>query len=173
MPSNPPRDDRSVRAAPVRRADFLRMALAGLVVWIALTGGDPSSLVIGIPAVLAAAWVATTSGFGETMPRALPLLAFLPFFLGALLGSAWGLARRVLARDPQFRPGVIPWRLGLASEGARAAFMNVVSLTPGTLSASLDGDVLSVHVLDTEEDVAPSLADLERRVARLYGEAPR
>lgn len=152
------------------RATFLRATGVGLVLWTALTGGDPSSFVIGVPTVIVAAAVAVAAGAGEAAPRLGALLAFLPGFLWALIESAWLLARRVLARDPRFRPGMVPWRLGLVSEGARAAFMNAVSLTPGTLSAALDGDVLSVHVLDTTEDVGPSLAALERQVARLYGE---
>lgn len=149
---------------------FLRAALAGAVAWLALTEGDLSSLVIGAPTVLAAAWAATAAGLGRMLPRAGALAAFLPFFARELLASAALLARRVLSRDPGFRPGVTVWPLRLKGEGARAAFMNAVSLTPGTLSTRLDGDRLWVHVLDVGEDARPTLDALERRVARLYGE---
>jgi multicomponent Na+:H+ antiporter subunit E len=170
VPQDRSRDNPPTGAPPPRRGVFSVAVVVGLAAWMALTAGDLSSLIIGLPTVLAAASVAVTAGLGAAAPRLGALLAFLPLFAVALLTSAWGLARRVLARDPQFRPGMVAWRLRLVSDGARAAFMNAVSLTPGTLSASLDGDVLSVHVLDTTEDVGPSLALLERQVARLYGE---
>ena len=135
-----------------------------------LTAGDASSAVIGVPTVLAAASLAMAARTGSMAPRLAATAAFVPWFLLALLRSAWSLARRVLRADPAFKPGVVPWRLRLSGEGARAAFMNAVTLTPGTLSAGLDGDVLAVHVLDTGEDPRADLDALERRIARLYGE---
>lgn len=170
----PDRDDPHARDPDARRSRlglFLSATAVGLAAWLALTGGDAGSLVIGLPTVLTAAWVAVAAGLGSVAPRLTALVAFVPMFIGLLMQSAWGLGRRVLSRDPRFRPGFVTWRLRLASDGARAAFMNAVTLTPGTLSAALEGDVLSVHVLDTVEDVAPSLEALEQRIARLYGEA--
>lgn len=155
---------------PTRGRTFAVSTAAGAVAWVMLTGAEAGSAVVGVPTVLAAAWAATAAGAGSMAPRAGAAIGFVPFFAVALLQSAWGLARRVLRRDPAFRPGVVAWRLRLSGEGARAAFMNAVSLTPGTLAAGLDGDVLSVHVLDLGEDHGPGLDDLERRVARLYGE---
>ena len=168
MPSGPGRPPS--RRGPSDTATFIAAAVTAGLSWALLTGGDAASAVVGLPTILAAALAATAAGAGAMAPRATALLAFLPFFLSAMMQSAWLLARRVMRRDPAFQPGIVAMRLRLTGEGARAAFMNAVSLTPGTLAAGLQGDVLSIHVLDLDEDHAPGLADLECRVARLYGE---
>lgn len=152
--------------------NFAAAAAIGAAAWMMLTGGDPTSAVIGVPTVLVAAWAATAAGAGAMAPRLRATAAFLPYFARALILSGWGLAVRVLRRDPAFRPGIVAWTLRLHGEGARAAFMNAVSLTPGTLAAGLEGDVLSVHVLDLGEDHRSALDDLERRIGHLYGESP-
>ncbi|TVQ55065.1 MAG: cation transporter [Rhodobacteraceae bacterium] len=169
--------DGSPDAKPREGASSARLFLTATAVaalgWLALTEGDLSSWAVGAPTVLAAAWAATSAGLGAVLPRPGALAAFAPLFLGALLRSAWSLALRSVARDPRFRPGVVSWPLRLKGVGARAAFMNAVSLTPGTLAARLDGDRLWVHVLDETVDETPALDALERRIARLYGEALR
>ena len=169
----PDPDPAPAASGPVRAATFLSVALTGGIAWAMLTAGDASSAVIGVPTVLAAAGLAMAASTGGMAPRLAASAAFVPWFLLALMRSAWSLARRVLRPDPAFRPGVVQWRLRLSGDGARAAFMNAVSLTPGTLSAGLDGEVLTVHVLDTGEDPSADLDALERRIARLYGEALR
>jgi multicomponent Na+:H+ antiporter subunit E len=89
-----------------------------------------------------------------------------------LARSAVDLALRLARRDPDFAPGLVAYRVRLRGEGARAAFMNAVSLTPGSLSASLRGDWLIVHSLDGDRpDVRASLSTLESLVAELYDEA--
>jgi multicomponent Na+:H+ antiporter subunit E len=46
---------------------------------------------------------------------------------------------------------------------------NIVSLLPGTLSATLDGQALKIHVLDSRGDFMTELKALEQRVARMCG----
>jgi multicomponent Na+:H+ antiporter subunit E len=50
-------------------------------------------------------------------------------------------------------------------------FIDSISLLPGTLSADLRGDLVTVHALDVRTDVVEGLATLERRVAALFGES--
>lgn len=170
MPMRSAPEPQSTVARPTRAVSFVVAAAGGAVAWAMLTGADAGSAVIGVPTVIVAAGAATAAGAGAMAPRVSAVAGFVPYFAHALFVSAWDLACRLVRRDPEFRPGVVAWRLRLTGEGARAAFMNAVSLTPGTLAAGLSGDVLSVHVLDIGEDYRPGLDDLEWRVARLYGE---
>lgn len=153
------------------RLGFMALAfLVGALTWIALTGLDPVAAVIGAPtmaAALAAVWCAQA---WRHAPRPLRAARFAAGFLIDVFVSAADMARLLLARDPKLSPGIVEYLLRLKSEGARAAFMNAVTLTPGTLSAGLRGDRLAVHALAPDDDLTPTLEALEARIAPLYGE---
>lgn len=65
-------------------------------------------------------------------------------------------------------PARIHYDMTLPDGLARVVFMNTVSLLPGTLSAAIEGDRLSVHVLDTHLDHAAELDRLERTIGRIF-----
>ena len=146
-------------------------ALALGLLWLGLTGAEWRALVVGAPVVLVATAAAVATDGARHLPRLWPLPGFLLRFSADLARSAWDIARRVLAREPGFRPGTQVYHLRLQGDGARAAFMNAITLTPGTLSAALRDDRLIVHALDPGEAVQRELAALEARIGRLYGEA--
>ncbi len=163
----------SAGAASLARTALIltSIALAAGGVWIGLTDLDMGALWIGAPTVALTTVAAARAGLPAMAPRLGALPAFALLFLAELASSAAALALRLVRRDPGFAPGLLAHRLRLRGEGARAAFMNAVSLTPGSLSVSLDGDELIVHSLDGDrEAVRAALADLEARVARLYAE---
>ena len=154
-----------------RRTDAWALALTGaaaLAAWLALTGAQPRSLVVGVPTIVAALLAVRASGGAALWPRLLAVPGFALWLLVAMLRSAWDVARRMLASEHGFTPGMVRYELRLRGPGARAAYMNAITLTPGTLSAALDGDRLWVHALDSPDIEA--LTDLEGRIARLYGE---
>ena len=47
-------------------------------------------------------------------------------------------------------PCLIRFRTDLGTEAARVALANSITLTPGTITVSLDGDGLLVHALDRD-----------------------
>jgi multicomponent Na+:H+ antiporter subunit E len=154
-----------------RRRRFTALALlAGALTWLALAGLDPGAAVIGAPTVAAAAAAASCARGWRHAPRALAAARFAPGFLLEIFVSAVDMARLLLSRDPRLAPAIVDYPLRLKTEGARAAFMNAVTLTPGTLSAALWEDRLAVHALAPDDTLAPTLATLEARIAPLYGE---
>ncbi len=159
------------RVADTRRraAQGATVAVACAGTWLALTSGDLASLVVGGPAV-ALATAASLRGEAPPPGRAGAAARFAPFLLREIFASAWYVASRVLRRRPRFDPGIVTYRMGLRGAAARAAFMNTVTLTPGTLAADLHGDSLSVHALDCTADVEGALSALEARVAALFAE---
>ncbi|TVP74672.1 MAG: cation transporter, partial [Gemmatimonadales bacterium] len=52
---------------------------------------------------------------------------------------------------------------------ARTLFTNITSLMPGTFSARLEGDDLSVHLLADTGNTERLLRELERRVGVAFG----
>lgn len=162
--------EREWRSWPLIQCGLLRVALFSLLWWV-LTGGERSSWLIGVPAVLAASLV--TVGLGP-LPRSrvhvLGLARFLPFFIWrTLLGSA-DVAWRALHPRLPISPSLEIYPLRLPAEGpARVFFANAVNLVPGTLCAELHEQSVTVHVLNGGRRALDKLEELEVLVAALFG----
>lgn len=145
------------------------LLLAGL--WVVFAGPDPGSWVIGAPTVLGATWASLK--LSAPRPRTLSpagTLRFLPFFLVESLRGGIDVAWRVLRPAMAVRPGLRTYRTRLRNPSARLVFVDSISLLPGTLSADLRNDVVTVHALDVETEIERALEALEGRVAALFDE---
>ncbi len=143
------------------------IVLAGF--WALLTEARRDSWIVGGPVVLAASLVAV-----HLAPRdrcrwsVIGLLGFGPHFVrSSIMGGidvAWRSMHPRLPIDPQ----MIEYPLRLPAGTARTFFMNVVNLLPGTVSADVGKDVLTVHVMDVNQPMQRNLATLEDAVAKLF-----
>jgi len=163
------RTDDGSRTAWIRRGTVRLLLL--LIIWWVLTQGEPTSWVVGIPAVLLATitslWLSASSSW-EWRLNAVP--RFFSFFAYCSLKGGVDVARRACSPSLPLAPAMLDYSLRLR-EGttARVFFANTVSLLPGTLSADILGDMLIVHVLDSTLPVSEQLQRLEVVVARLFG----
>lgn len=134
-----------------------------------LTNGDPASWLVGAPVVLA---VGTASALHTRLPvlRPLGILRFVLFFARESVSAGFDVARRIAMPRMPIDPAMVAHEFRLSTPAARIFMAGVVTLFPGTLSASLEGDTLHVHVLDRRMPVAETLARLERRVAAVFAE---
>ncbi|MBN2481172.1 MAG: Na+/H+ antiporter subunit E [Bacteroidales bacterium] len=73
------------------------------------------------------------------------LLVFLFVFIWECLKANFDVAYRVLHPKMPIKPGIVKVNLGLRSDIARAILANSITMTPGTISVDLIGDVLYVH----------------------------
>ena len=153
----------------------LRYLISGFVLaalWIVLAGTlDPSSWIIGLPAVMAATWAHGRLSLGGG-PRLSIIggIRLLPVFLWGSLKGGIDVAGRVVGPRLNVEPGFFDYRLALTLPSARVFFLDLVSLLPGTLSADLQVDILRVHALDRRVDSIPELVRLEGRIAALFGD---
>lgn len=147
---------------------FLVRALLYGMLWMALTGGQRESWLIGVPAVLLAVCIADRSPMFRTGRLSLSGgVRFAGFFVKASLVSGIDVVQRALRRRLVLEPDFIEYRLSLVTEAARVFMADVVSLLPGTLSADLVEERLTVHVLDRSAPVLADLKALEMRVAAM------
>ncbi|MEW6488429.1 MAG: Na+/H+ antiporter subunit E [Thermodesulfobacteriota bacterium] len=140
------------------------------LLWWALADGEPGSWGVGLPAACAAA--ALTLALAP--PRAVPwslkgAVGFLPFFLWQSLRGGIDVALRAFSPVMPLEPGFVHYRWNLPEGPARVLFANSVSLAPGTLSARVEEEGLTVHVLDLSQPTCVRLAALETRVAGIFG----
>jgi multicomponent Na+:H+ antiporter subunit E len=153
--------------ATARRFVVHLLVLAGL--WWLLTGGEPSSWLIGLPVVAAAAAIAAGQGRGFRL-RAAGVLRFVIYFVVRSVHAGVDVSLRVLAREPRIDPRLFDCRLRLPEGPARAFLAGVLSLLPGTLTVELEQDRMRVHVLDGTLPFERDIRELEARVADLYAE---
>ena len=149
-----------------------RLALL-TALWLVLVGPDPAAWVIGAPTLALATWASLRLRPPASGSVSIPaLLRFLPFFAWQSLRGGVDVALRVLRRRPRVAPGTHLYPLGIASPAGRVLLLNTLSLLPGSLSADLDGDRLTIHALDVADHLAMDreIAQIERRVASLFGE---
>lgn len=142
------------------------------IVWLILVGPDPAAWIVGGPFVVAATLASLK--LSEPRERSLSLVrlaGFVPYFLVESLRGGLDVAARVLLPRMRVQPGHQEYRVRLKSPAARLVLIDTISLLPGTLSADLHGDRVTVHALDVRTDVVGDLTALERRVAALFRES--
>jgi multicomponent Na+:H+ antiporter subunit E len=154
------------RPAVLRTAGFM-------VLWIMLTGGDPTDLLAGAVAALAASWASLRllpPGTSRVRPAALARLAL--HFLRQSIIAGVDVARRALDPRLPLRPGFVVCPMGLPRGPAHNMFTTLISLLPGTVpTGSEEKGGLPIHCLDIQQPVAAVLAEEEALFVRVIGEA--
>jgi multicomponent Na+:H+ antiporter subunit E len=138
------------------------------VLWWVLTGGSPSSWWFGAPLALLA--TALALGHAAVVWRVSPLAVarFVPFFLWRALAGGLDVARRALDPRLPLAPGLVTLRLRLTGDAA-VVLTAVVNLSPGTLTVDLNGDRVTLHVVDRHGPIEAQFRATEAAVARLLG----
>lgn len=157
----------------VRRADGVRQFVAYVAIWSVLwwllSAGRVDSWLVGAPTVAAAATASAWLAPSHTWRWSVQGLArFTVHFVRAALAGGLDVAYRALHPHLPIDPQLVKYITRLPPGTARVFFANVISLCPGTVSASLRDRVLIIHVLDGRQPNRVRLAALEEAVARLF-----
>lgn len=156
----------------VRRAALTR-TLEMMLLWVVLIGVGPADLAIGAVTAAAAAWVSLR--LMPPLPTRLrpgAAAALLPRFAWQSVRAGVDVARRALDPRLPVRPGFVTYPVRQLTGPARALFVMMTSLLPGTVPAGDDGATILYHCLDTQQPVTAQLAAEEVVVARALGEPP-
>lgn len=140
-----------------------------LVVWWALTEGDPGAAGFGLGAAVLVALVSLRFfPPAAPHPRLAATLEFAGYFLLRSMVAGVDVARRLLSPRLPLRPGYLTYTTALAEGRPRWLLANALSLLPGTLSVTLRGDELELHCLDTSLPVHEDVARAEQWIARMF-----
>jgi multicomponent Na+:H+ antiporter subunit E len=145
------------------------------VVWMLLTGWQPSSWGVGAVFVITASLLSLylAPKHSQTEQRLIApakLLSFCCYFFIQSLRGGWDTAKLALTAKPKLSPGVIRYPMKLVNASQVFTFMQVLSLLPGTVSAELNGNELTIHVLDLNSLNRAEIDDCYRRVSELFGD---
>ena len=133
------------------------MAFAYFFIWLAVNGRvTAETVVLGIFVSLALHRFTRRVLPVRPVPFALALrllprgLLYLLTLLVEILRANLQVIKLVLSPVIEVEPCLVRFRTDLRTEAARVALANSITLTPGTLTVSLEGNDLLVHVLDRE-----------------------
>ncbi|MEZ5855946.1 MAG: Na+/H+ antiporter subunit E [Hyphomicrobiaceae bacterium] len=145
-----------------------------LVFWLALSGHYTSFLIpVGVLAAAACVFVAVRMGVADGeghpvdfMPNG---ITYFPWLVWEICKSAWSVTKIVL--DPELPISPTMTRVAATQKTTVGVnvYANSITLTPGTITTDVNGNVLTVHAL-----VADGADDLEgggmdARVTRFEG----
>jgi multicomponent Na+:H+ antiporter subunit E len=149
-----------------------------ICVWLLLTDSNSSAFGFGFIFVL----LATIASYllretnkqqikqADTSIKIAKLPKFITYFLWQSFKGGIGVAKVALSSHVSVRPGFHIYHYQfLQPNQAQEAFINVVSLLPGSLSAQQTSTTLNIHYLNIENYSLATLHDLEYQIAQLFG----
>ena len=141
---------------------------AGL--WWIIVQSRADAWFIGLPAAALAAMASMSLGSDAALPRVsvIGLFRFILLFLSESFSGGIDVARRTLSPELRIQPGFSRYRPTLDDPRARVMFIICISLLPGTLSTSIDGDYVELHLLDVRQDPVSQLQRVEQAIANMF-----
>lgn len=125
------------------------------LVWI-IFNGKITVEIVGLGLVIAAAvfaFICKFMGYSLQKEKAFykKILAFLGhviILVSEIIKANITVVHMILTRNEIMEPVIVKFRTNLKSETARVVLANSITLTPGTITISLEEDELVVHCLD-------------------------
>lgn len=131
------------------------MFLALFLLWVILNGRLTGEIAVLGAGVSAVCYVFFCRLCGTGLDLDLRLMKKLPTVLrlfGVLLAEIvkanWRVIRWVYHPKHTLEPEIVQFEADLHSEAARVALAQCITLTPGTITGRLEGNVYTVHCLD-------------------------
>jgi len=134
-----------------RLSRYLYTVIVLFVIWLFLTASlDPQELAFGLILSLIVAALTyeifTTGGLSNLHPKKLAYaIAYIPYFLWAMIMANLDVAYRVLHPKRPIRPGVVKCKTVLNTDAGKLALANSITLTPGTITLDVDGENYFIH----------------------------
>ena len=107
---------------------------------------------------------------GVPIQLAFRLLLYGPWLVWEVAKANWDVARRILDPRLPIRPRVIRVKASQREDLGKVIYANSITLTPGTVSLSLEDDEIVVHALTQEAAAGVETGDMDRKVCWLEGD---
>jgi len=151
-------------------AIFLCLFLFGL--WLVLSG-HYTALFVGF-GIVSSVFVVAIALRMDIVDRETHPVHLHPNFFLYFVWLAWEItkanidvARRILDPRLPISPNMLTVKSTQKSDLGHASFANSITLTPGTVTVSVEGDVIQVHALTREAAEALAEGEMDRRVTKI------
>ena len=176
MPSEPSQSESAGRGGrrPDRVAHSAALLVAMLATWLLLSGYfEAFLLTLGAMSCVLVVAIALRMDVvdRESFPIHLTykLLTYWPWLLKEIWLAAVDVTKRVLSPRMDVSPVTFTVRAHQRTALGRTIFANSITLTPGTVSMSIDGDEILVHALTEAGRDAVIEGEMNRRACRFEG----
>lgn len=85
--------------------------------------------------------------------------------------ASWQTIRFIWSPDQEVEPRLVSFRTKLRTQAGRVVLANSITMTPGTITAGIEGDKLLVHALDASFAEGLEGSTMEANIAKVEGGA--
>ncbi|MFT4613768.1 MAG: multicomponent Na+:H+ antiporter subunit E [Bacteroidia bacterium] len=139
------------------------------VFWVILTDGEPSSWLLGIPAIVLTVWMMHRFPlFKAPLKIHLgPLLKFIPWFLLKSIRGGLEVSRPALSRSLSLNPALFEHECALVDPRSMAIFAMCLNVLPGTTTVRMDAGTILIHSLTSVAAARLEVAELEQKITTM------
>jgi len=150
------------------------MYILFLLAWIIFNGNITLEILI-FGVVIAAAMLAFMCKFMDyslqkeknVYKKSIWFLAYAVLLIREIIKANLAIIPRILTVEEEMDPVIVKFRTNLKSDFTRMLLANSITLTPGTITVSLEEDEYTIHCLDTSLAEGLENSDIEKALAKL------
>jgi multicomponent Na+:H+ antiporter subunit E len=144
--------------------------------WLALSGHyTPFLVAAGAGSAILGATVAARMRIADAEGHAVHLLGsavtYFPWLAREIAKSGWAVTKIILHPQLPISPTMTKVVASQRTNAGIATYANSITLTPGTITTGVKGDVLTVHALVRDGAADVEAGGMDARVARFEGRA--
>ena len=140
------------------------MYLVFLIIWIIFNEKLNLEILLFGLAISAAVFAFACKFMGYSIKKELHfyrkipgLLRYVLVLVREILAANLNVCHLILSEEEEIDPALVQFQTDMETQAGRAFYANAITLTPGTITVSLEGDTYVVHCLD--DSMAQGLSD--------------
>ena len=140
------------------------MYLVFLIIWIIFNEKLNLEILLFGLAISAAVFAFACKFMGYSIKKELHfyrkipgLLRYVFVLVREILAANLNVCHLILSKEEEIDPALVQFQTDMETQAGRAFYANAITLTPGTITVSLEGDTYVVHCLD--DSMAQGLSD--------------
>jgi len=147
---------------------FLGLIVALSALWFGLSGHTSTlTLSLGGVSILLSTILAYRFDIldreGSPYGRLPQLMVYWVWLVIEIFKANWVVIKACLRSELDINPALVKVKTGCESDLAKTVFANSITLTPGTISVTIEGDKILVHALYEEQAGPEAFAEMDRR----------
>jgi multicomponent Na+:H+ antiporter subunit E len=151
---------------------FLGLLFAIIAFWLGMSGVyKPLMLGLGASSILLTMILAFRLDIidreGAPYVRLFSFIWYLPWLMKEIVKANWIVIKACVKADLDIAPALVKVKTRCGSDLAKVTFANSITLTPGTVTMSIEGDKLLVHALYEDEAGPGAFDEMDRRSHRV------
>jgi multicomponent Na+:H+ antiporter subunit E len=155
---------------------YISLAIVLFVFWLVLSGHYTLMLVTAgaicsVLCVIVAVRLRVADAEGHPLNLIPRTLIYYPWLLREIAKSAWNVSKIIINPELTISPTMTVVRASQRTTPGIATYANSITLTPGTITTGVDGNLLTIHALEASGATDLEGGEMDRRVCQFEGGA--